>query len=662
MALPSSELTRQRPAPPSLSPEESTVAGLPFRGARAILVAVLLTPLCTYFAGEAQQDVILSLMVPPVSCLILLLLLNPLWRLLHRRLALTSGELIIIYGMLQTATAIAAEWLWVINPLIGSYAAFQERASRFTELMLPYVPDQLHIKDPALLGDYITGGVPLRDIPAHLSIWWGPVFWWTLVVGVVLFAMLCINGLMRQEWTDREKLSFPIIQLPLAMAAGGPTFWRSRYMWGAAISIGLIDVWNGFAFLYPTLPLVRVRFLGDLNNTFPDYPFNAIGWTPIGIFPFIVGLGLFLPTDLLFSVIFFFFLRKTQQIVAASMGYPQGVFGGGGLVPSPPYFSEQSWGAFLGLFVSAMWVARPYLREVWHDILAGTRCPDGGVSRRWLFIMMIASILGMGWLGVHLGLPFFFVVLYVSLFLAFSVALTRMRAQLGPPTHEMAFMGPNQLLVDFHGTQGVPAPLIARTVSMFHFMNRIHRTHPMPAQLELMKMGERTQMPQKTIFFSVILAVIAGCIFGHLSRTTQAYIWGAPFRGTDVANVVNELVTRPRNPNTAGMIAVGLGFAVVMGLDFIRFRAPWFPFHPMGYALAMNFGVDYYWFGLILALTVKLFVQKYIGLKGYAKLHHAALGLILGEFAVETVWMTWAVVNRYATYTISINGRLGWQQ
>ena len=113
---------------------------------------------------------------------------------------------------------------------------------------------------------------------------------------------------------------------------------------------------------------------------------------------------------------------------------------------------------------------------------------------------------------------------------------------------------------------------------------------------------------------------------------------------------------------TAGMMAVGAGFLVVMGLDFIRFRVPWFPLHPMGYALAMNFGVDYYWFGLIVALILKLGVQKYVGLKGYTKLHQIALGVILGEFAVETFWMLWTVVNRYATYTISINGRLGWNQ
>jgi hypothetical protein len=100
----------------------------------------------------------------------------------------------------------------------------------------------------------------------------------------------------------------------------------------------------------------------------------------------------------------------------------------------------------------------------------------------------------------------------------------------------------------------------------------------------------------------------------------------------------------------------------VMLLDFIRFRVPGFPFHPAGYALAMNFGVDYYWFGLIIVLVIKVFVQRYWGLKGYEKLRMIALGILLAEFVAEGVWGTVAMVTRQATYSISINGRLGWTQ
>ena len=111
------------------------------------------------------------------------------------------------------------------------------------------------------------------------------------------------------------------------------------------------------------------------------------------------------------------------------------------------------------------------------------------------------------------------------------------------------------------------------------------------------------------------------------------------------------------------MAAVGVGFAFVLLLDFARFRVPGFPFHPAGYALAMNFGVDYYWFGLLIVLIVKVFVQRYYGLNGYDKLRHLAFGLILGEFVTEGIWAAFSMLNdRQATYSISINGKMGWDQ
>jgi hypothetical protein len=49
-------------------------------------------------------------------------------------------------------------------------------------------------------------------------------------------------------------------------------------------------------------------------------------------------------------------------------------------------------------------------------------------------------------------------------------------------------------------------------------------------------------------------------------------------------------------------------------------------------------------------------------LKGHAKLHEIALGVILAEFCAEAIWATYAMVTRTATYSVSINGRLGWDQ
>ena len=76
----------------------------------------------------------------------------------------------------------------------------------------------------------------------------------------------------------------------------------------------------------------------------------------------------------------------------------------------------------------------------------------------------------------------------------------------------------------------------------------------------------------------------------------------------------------------------------------------------------MNFGLDYFWFGLIIVYLIKLFVERYYGLKGHSKLHEIAIGIITAEFLAEAIWATYSMITRQATYSVSINGRLNWQQ
>ncbi len=634
-----------------------------FRVVRAALVALALTPVCCYWSQDQGVDRIFSLMVPPVVLTLLVAIGNRLLRSRSVRMSMSAGELVIVYAMLTVSGAMASEWMDVIAPYIHSYGLFADRNERYRSKVLPYVSDWLFFKDAKELEAFGAGGKPFRFFVSQLHLWWPKIFAWTAIISLVCLAMLCINMLMRDQWTNREKLAFPIIQLPMAIVneGSGGSALRSRYVLGAMAVMLAIDMLNGFAFRHPVLPRVNVRFLGDMSQWFTTQPWNQVGWTPIGIFPFMAAIGLFMPTDLLFSCIFFFFVRKGMQVAAAALGHEQGVFGGGGLVPSAPYFSEQSWGAFLGLFCTAIWVSRGYLREVWSEIRSG-RSEARAVPHRVSFALLILSLGLLGWIGVGIGLPWPFVIGYTLVFLAFSVAMTRLRAQLGPPTHEMAFMGPNQLMVDFRGTQGMGEGFIARTVTTFHFMNRIHRTHPMPHQLESIKMAELARVNQRSVFMAILLATIAGSIFGHLVRIYLGYRWTPADVAGDTASVIGQLTDSPRPPNIAAIAAVALSFAFVLLLDVVRFRVPGFPLHPAGYALTMNFGVDYYWFGLLIVLLVKVYVQRYYGLKGYDKLRMVAIGLLLGEMVAEGVWGTMAMVTREATYSISINGRLGWTQ
>jgi hypothetical protein len=629
----------------------------PVRG-RAVLVSLLLVPLVIYATTGATQSHIFSLMVAPISALLILLLINFPLRHFAPKLSFSQSDLVVIFGVLSIASSVAGEWAWISQPSIHFYALFQDSNPQWKNTLLLHLPDWLIVKDKALVQDLQSGGRDLGYVLGKADLFWPRYLAWTLIISTVCFAMLCINSLMRGAWTVRERLTFPLIQLPVAMTenGGGGGMWRSKPMWIAFAVMFSIDILNGLNYLYPNLPAIPVKQFVDLNEMFKEPPLSNIGTLPVALFPFMAAIGLFMPSDLLLSFVVFYLLRKVTHVMMAANGVPQAMFSGTGIAPGPPYFDEQTWGGVIAMFLGAIYVSRDYLKQVWRDIRTGAREADGGVSHRWAFIGLMVSFAALVGLGMTGTLPLPYMVLYVSSFLIFSIVLTRIRAQLGPPTHEFAFFGSSALLHRFGGTRWITDKQATWVSQMFIVMNRIYRNHPMPYQLEAMKMGQIENLKQNRIFWMIaittVVSVFLACIFLHAG----AYRTGSG-GWNDVPTYLSRIIDQRKGPDMVGIIMTLVGFVVVMLLDAIRFKIPSFPLHPAGYVLSMNYGVDYYWFGLLIALFVKTFVQRYYGLRGYDKLRNVALGILIGEYAAETIWMAMALITKQSTYTISFNDR-----
>jgi ABC-type multidrug transport system fused ATPase/permease subunit len=628
-----------------------------------VLLGFLLCLPVTYAIANQPISSLFSLMVPPVSALLIVIAINAPLRKLLPRFSLGQTDLIVIFAIVSVAGAIAGEWVDVTVDGTYNIPLYARNTPVYKDQFQEYIPSWLAITDLEKVQDIEGGGKDIGYVIGKLPIFL-PVFFGASIVTLSLcFGMICINSLMRGAWNERERLTFPLIQLPVAMAEDGGTggMWRSRVMWiSFAIMFG-IDMLNGFNYLYPNIPAIPVKDLFYIDRAFKEPPLSNIGDFRISIYPFMAAIGLFMPSDLLFSFVAFFLMRKATHVALAANGIPQSTFSGTAAVPGPPFFDEQTWGAVIAMFLGAVWVSREYLKEVWRDIRSNTRSSDGGVKHRWAFIGLIASVLVMIGFGVYGGLPLYYMVPYVLLFLVFSIVLTRIRAQLGPPTHEFAFFGPNSIMHRFLGTTWMTDKQATWVIFGFLSMNRLFRNHPMPYQLEAMKMGQLERANQKRIFQLIVLATFVGFFLAMFFSVVRVYRTGG-IQWSDAAGYLQTLLGARKGPDVVGITMTLFGFATVMILDAIRFKFPGFPLHPAGYVLSMNYGVDYYWFGLLIALFVKNFVQRYYGLRGYDQLRMVALGILLGEYAAETIWLGMALVTHQSTYTISFNDRsLGFQ-
>ena len=73
--------------------------------------------------------------------------------------------------------------------------------------------------------------------------------------------MFCVCALLRKQWVERERLGFPLLQLPMEMvrsdSAGGvgvPALFKNPVTWiGVAVPVG-IHLMNYLHTFFPGLP------------------------------------------------------------------------------------------------------------------------------------------------------------------------------------------------------------------------------------------------------------------------------------------------------------------------------------------------------------------------------------------------------------------------
>ena len=361
--------------------------------------------------------------------------------------------------MLSIASSLAGhDVLRVLIPMIPHAFWFATPENEWAELFHRYIPDWIAVKDKDFLVEYYRGESTFY-IWEHISGWLTSTFWWGSFLFALVFVMVCINALVRKQWTEGEKLSYPIIQLPLELTTGGGStgILRNHAMWIGFAVAGVIDIINGLHFLYPNVPSIGGR-LYDLRPFFTTKPWNAIGWTPVALFPFAVGLAFFIPLDLSFSCWFFYLFWKAQRILGSILGLRG--------MPGFPFIDEQSFGAYIGLLLIAVVTTRQHLFQVFRKIFTNASDVDDSdepMPYRVAIFTLIASFAFIVGFCKAAGMSLWVILAFFGIYYAISTAVTRMRAELGSPVHDLHFIGPDEMLPRIFGTRR----LGTRNLTMF---------------------------------------------------------------------------------------------------------------------------------------------------------------------------------------------------
>jgi len=593
-----------------------------------------------------------------VFCLFLLTLVN--MRLARRRsrLALNRLELLAIYTMISVASALhSSDMLGVLVSMIPYPYWFATPANRWEELFLPLIPEWLLVRDPLALRDFFAGNTTLYRW-VYVRAWLPPVLAWSVFTIVLGYTLLCLTLLLRRQWIERERLTFPIVELPFQMTAGEP-FFRNQLLWLGFGLTSATTILNGLGYLYPSVPTLPLK-RQSLAPYFSEPPWNAIASTNLAFYPFGIALSFLMPLDLSFSAWFFYFLYKAELVISAAVGWGAGT--------RFPYHQDQAFGAYMAIFLFVMWSSRRALVQAVQAGLYGDRALEGtsggakgvdpGISSRHAFWAVLLGFLFLVGFAVVIGMEWRLAAAFFTIYFGLAILMSRIRCELGFPVIDMHSTQIPGALIRMYGTEAF-GPRNLAVMGMFQWFNRIYRSHPMPHMAEGFKLADRAHSPARAMYVAIVVALVVAVpasFWAYLDMyyrrgagTSKVEIWALGL-GREFANTTASWISSPRPEDPAAQVAawVGFGFASLLALG--RMRLVWFPLHPLAYAVANGWGMHNLWSCVFVGWMIKAVVLRYGGLRKYRELIPFFLGLMLGEFFWGSLWTLYGIAFDIRTY------------
>jgi hypothetical protein len=481
---------------------------------------------------------------------------------------------------------------------------------------------------------------------------------------VLVFVMVCLSVLVRQQWADRERLTFPIIQLPIEMTDPDTRLWRSRLLWLGFVLAGAVDVINGLHYLYPTVPMIPIAPTvdnwggNDIVNLLPDLPWRGVGWLPVTFYPAVVGLCFLVPADILFSCVAFFFWWKLMFVIAAALGVSRG-YGTSNAETVFPYANSQMLGGYLAIAIVPIFVGRDYFRAVGRRILGR----PGGVddAREGMRYRAAAGGAFLGlyllvWFSVRGGMSPFVAVIYFVIYFALALAVARVRAEFGSPVHDFHQAGPSISIPAVAGTTSLTRGDLTM-FAMLWWLNRAYRGHAAGPTIEGLQLSARTRGRSRTMVVALVLAALLGMLAGFWGWLDYAYQlgmaakWsGSDWQGTEISQILQSQFENPTGPNYELLLAILGGFAITALLGLARTAIIGWPLHPVAYALAASWSIHLVWMPMLIALLAKVSLLRYGGLRLYRQALPFFFGLILGETVIGMGWSLVGLVLNTPTY------------
>ena len=631
------------------SPEKSSHVTL-----RATLIGVVLIIVNAFWIYHMEivryspETTTVALILNAVIWLIALIILNVFLQRFLPRHAFSQGELMVIYVMMAIGAVICGlEFIETLVHSIGHPVAYATPENDWANLFISHLPKWLIIHSERVVKDYYTGESTLYTAE-HIRGIIIPVLTWGFFAFVLVSTLAVITVFFRSQWINAERLTYPIIQIPLEMTQDTSQFFKRRTMWTSFSIVLGFQIFNGLYFFFPQVPHVPIWYV-DFGHLFQEKPWTAMGMTRISFYPFMIGLVYFSPLDLSLSAWFFFLVWKAELVIRYITGWA---------IPAGLAFNHQaSGGAYLAICLLAIWASRKRLIQILKKVFVGNTELDENseaIPFRLAILGVVFGLVFLIWFCYMGGMSLCVAFLFFALYGAVSICVTKLRAELGAPVHYYPEIGPSNLLYYSLGTRRLGAKNLGM-MALLRWFSLANRNNPMPHQMEAFKIAERVGIDNTKLFAAIILAVGVAIAAGLWASLHTLFEFGAAkgrtYLGWITYGTLERWLVYPSGVNYTVMATVAQGFIVVLFLALMRSRFLWWSLHPVGYLMGNDHTMNYLWMPFLIGWLVKSIVLKYGGLRAYRKTIPVAVGVILGDFVSMTIWSVIGMILDAPTYS-----------
>lgn len=572
---------------------------------------------------------------------VLTFMVNAIVAVLGRNVQLNKADLVMIYCMLLMAVTVPTWGLmfFLIGTLVYPFY-YATPENNYVELFHDFIPSWMVPQDFQAIKDYYEGLPQGAAVP--WGVWVEPMGWWLALIVAMSLMLICMSAILHRQWSVHERLTYPMVQLPQNMiekeeGASIAPFFKDGVMWlGFFVPFTLLSL-NALNHYWPIVPQYNPSGRFSLFNQTLHLPI-ALNLAWVGFF-YLVNL------EITFSIWFFYVLSKVQEGVFSTLGIASTERLSAYEYSQPADLTHQASGAVIVLVLYGLWGARTHLKEVVQKLWD----PDGGVddseellryrTALWLFCGSLLFVAVWLWRS---GVPIVVLPVLLVVSVIFFILVARVVAASGVATARSPIV-PAYFVISGLGTSILGAKGLVALNFTFIWQGE-SRTSPMVAAANGLKLAEMIPGSKTRLFWGLVLALICSLLGAAYMTLKLAYTYGAinlsllDWAGAHGWPYIGPTMTDMPDANMRGWFFKGVGAVTEGFLMWAQHRWHWWPFHPIGFAVAVGWLTSQIWFSALICWILKGSIVRFGGVNLFQRLKPFFLGLILGEVAVSGVW------------------------